>query len=162
MTAQENPGGWPDAPGLPLNPERDGWHWLSQCGVLTALEWTGAYSEDGRMEWHGDVGHSPERMALHFSYRGPCRTPSEVAALVEAALADGAAAERERVKQEIADLKSHVVAFCAPHAVEWARDRGLPAGEIAAVHYDILQKAGARMASFRRATTTQRAGGHDV
>lgn len=51
------------------------------------------------------------------------------------------------------DMKLSVVAFGAPWAVSHARDHGLPKGHLAAEHYDILKKAGARMDAFTRAAT---------
>ena len=52
---------------------------------------------------------------------------------------------------ENADLKTSVVAFGAPWAVDHARRIGLPDGHLAPHHYDILERAGARMADFTRA-----------
>ena len=62
-----------------------------------------------------------------------------------------AEAECNRLREEVAELKLNVVAFCAPWAVEHARQRGLPPGHLHPTHYDILSKAGARMHSFTRA-----------
>ena len=62
-----------------------------------------------------------------------------------------AAARIEALEAENADLKTSVVAFCAPWAVEYAKAHGLPDGHLAPTHYDILAKAGARMDSFTRA-----------
>lgn len=53
---------------------------------------------------------------------------------------------------EIADLKQSVIAFCAPWAVTYARDFGLPKDHLHPVHYDILAKCGARMDAFTRAS----------
>lgn len=59
-------------------------------------------------------------------------------------------AEVDRLREENADLKSDVIAFCAPWAVTYARDRGLPEGHLASGHYDILERCGARMVDFVR------------
>jgi len=64
---------------------------------------------------------------------------------------DAALARAERLEAENADLKISVIAFCAPVAVDAARDWRLPANHLLPHHYDILEKAGARMASFTRA-----------
>jgi hypothetical protein len=48
------------------------------------------------------------------------------------------------------DLKISVVAFCAPWAVQYAKERNLPDGHLCATHYDILKRAGARMVDFVR------------
>ncbi|MFC3628264.1 hypothetical protein ACFOM8_02260 [Paracoccus angustae] len=59
---------------------------------------------------------------------------------------------------EIADLKTSVIAFGALWAAQYAKDRGLPDGHLIAGHYDILEKAGARMDSFTRAALSQPTG----
>ena len=62
----------------------------------------------------------------------------------------GSQYEIERLRAENADLKVSVIAFCAPWAVQYAEERGLPHGTIFAHHYDILANAGARMIAFKR------------
>jgi hypothetical protein len=57
-------------------------------------------------------------------------------------------------RAEIADLKTSVVAFCAPWAAQYAEMFGLPAGHLHPTHYDILAKCGARMDDFTRADLT--------
>ena len=59
--------------------------------------------------------------------------------------------DMRQVLAENADLKSSVVAFCGPWAVHYAKERGLPPGHLIATHYDILERAGARMIDFVRA-----------
>lgn len=66
-------------------------------------------------------------------------------------LADAQAQEIARLKAENADLKTSVVAFGAVHAVTYAKQWGLPDGHLHPHHYDILEKAGARMVDFTRA-----------
>lgn len=61
------------------------------------------------------------------------------------------ALEVKRLTAENADLKNSVVAFCAPWAVRYADDHGMPEGHLHPTHYDILANAGARMAHFTRA-----------
>ena len=73
--------GWPDPekPGVPLNPERDGWHWLTDpdSDAPHPLMWVadlGAWAV-------GDVW-TPRMVAeMGLHYLGPCLTPAEVAAL---------------------------------------------------------------------------------
>lgn len=54
------------------------------------------------------------------------------------------------LERENADLRKIVIAFCAPWAAVYAADRGLPSGHLVAEHYDILERAGARMDDFTR------------
>ena len=68
-----DPNGWPDKPGVPLNPERDGFHL-----------WSGPYADAPTVaEWSSfgfwRPGLAPEAMA-HFTYHGPLYTEVEVAA----------------------------------------------------------------------------------
>ena len=74
MTDTNN--GWPDKPGVPMNPEKDGWHWVSLLG--------GDYPQI--MEWFSDAmvwaeDWTVDACALHLRYLGPVLTPAEVAAL---------------------------------------------------------------------------------
>jgi hypothetical protein len=94
-----NPGGWPDPqrPGYPMNPERDVTdHWLDINGDLIPARW-----ETGKWAW-GPLVFAPEVAASDptFRYLGPCHTPAEVAALIEAAFAAGAKAMREAAAQD--------------------------------------------------------------
>jgi hypothetical protein len=84
-----NPCGWIDAarPGYPANPDAESWHWLRRKGSSTAEAWlwTDADCCEGEFEWSTDHYGYPEDVARYFDYLGPCQTPAEVAALVEAA-----------------------------------------------------------------------------
>lgn len=62
-----------------------------------------------------------------------------------------ALAERDRLADENKTLKSDVVAFCAPWAVEYARLHGYPKDHLHPTHFDILEKCGGRMVDFTRA-----------
>ena len=55
------------------------------------------------------------------------------------------------LRAELVDANHTIVAYVAINAVEHAEGLGLPKGHLAPHHYDILQKAGARMDSFTRA-----------
>ena len=59
-------------------------------------------------------------------------------------------AEIERLRAEIADLKISIIAFGCPPMMEWAKMHALPKNALYADHYDILQRAGARMDDFTR------------
>ena len=75
---------WPDParPGAPLNPERDGWHWISLLGGkdnAQVIEW---FSD--AMRWD-ETDWTTEDFGLHTRYLGPCLTPAEVDARVSEA-----------------------------------------------------------------------------
>jgi hypothetical protein len=74
------PGGWPDAarPEYPKEPERDGWHWVNG----TPRKWE-AWDDGGA--WIIGDGFFRAADFGHRIYQGPCLTPQEVAAQVEAA-----------------------------------------------------------------------------
>lgn len=61
--------------GLPVNPERDGWHWLDTIYGQQACYWTAASQCWEHQRW--DVADAA-RLA---KYLGPCLTPAEVEAL---------------------------------------------------------------------------------
>lgn len=77
MTNPQNPGGWPDAarPGVPANPERDGWHWLQfNDDRPIPLAWIAEIDA-----WASGAAYTPEGVVeLGWRYRGPCLTPAEV------------------------------------------------------------------------------------
>jgi hypothetical protein len=54
-------------------------------------------------------------------------------------------------KLEMDDLKSSLITFCAVHATRYAKELGLPHDHLHPTHYDILERAGARMDYFTRA-----------
>lgn len=82
---------WPDSarPGVPLNAEKDGWHWVtSSDGQTFPAEWRAA-GECERGRWaagwiYGENDHDPATCA----YIAPCLTPSDQSAREAAAVAD--------------------------------------------------------------------------
>ena len=68
--------GWPGKPGVPLDPEKDGWHWVSLLGDRhpQIIEW---FSD--AMEWDG--GWTTEDFGQHFHYLGPVLSHDEASAL---------------------------------------------------------------------------------
>jgi len=76
--------GWPGKPGVPMNPERDGWHWVNS----TPREWV---VDDDAGWWRCGMAGSdyrpPARIA-HRMYQGPCLTPTEVDASIAKASKD--------------------------------------------------------------------------
>jgi hypothetical protein len=78
--------GWPGEPGVPLNPERDGWHWLKtpkgrfySCW-WNAIRWIETYPLGSSID---EVWRPAE-----CAYAGPCLTPAEVDARVQQARRD--------------------------------------------------------------------------
>jgi hypothetical protein len=88
--------GWPDParPGVPLNPERDGWHWVQRVdrGFVQSpriILWTNDWSS-GQFSWDA-IGYSsaPEqKLGRDFRYLGLCLTPADVDARVKEARRD--------------------------------------------------------------------------
>ena len=73
--------GWPDKPGVPLNPERDGWHWISLLGGkdnAQVIEW---FSD--AMRWD-ETDWTTEDFGLHTRYLGPCIGPAAERAQLQA------------------------------------------------------------------------------
>ena len=79
------------------------------------------------------------------------QTCREAAAHIEAL-----AGRVRELEGALADANVSICAFAGPWAVRYARDFGLPEGHLTATHYDILEKAGARMDSFTRAARQAR------
>ena len=89
-----------DAPpwdGVPRDPERDGWHWLSHRGSPEVWEWGEQAGPPGLFGWDCDGVFIPAEQMVRNGriYLGPCHAPSEVAALTSAAWQAGWAAGRE-------------------------------------------------------------------
>ena len=86
--------GWPDParPGVPLNPDQEGWHWLEYIGpgsgkiIVTPNmhKWTGSYW----VSQGGGGGTLPGYYEKNYRYLGPCLTPAEVDARVAQARRD--------------------------------------------------------------------------
>lgn len=78
--------GWPDParPGVPLNPERDGWHFCE-----TACSWFVVRWDALAKAWHTRTFLAPAEVANLWLYLGPCLTSSELAAREAAAFQRG-------------------------------------------------------------------------
>ncbi len=92
-----DPHGWPDParPGYPANPERSGWHWLKHPEDLRPFPsaWNAELAG-----WPSGALHSPQGLVdLGFAYLGPCLTPAEVAAAVQA--------ERDEIARDFDDAR---------------------------------------------------------
>ena len=123
------PGGWPDKPGVPLNPERDGWHWLGDDRHPQPVLWLAEFAS-----WSDGTMHSPQSVVgLGFRYIGPCLLPSEVAVREEAARRDERREARdahftqmERLAAQADELggKGKRDAIVLRHAIAVVRARG--------------------------------------
>ena len=98
----QNPGGWD---GYPENPERDGPHVIRHKD--SGDEWTALWHCGEWIDASSDFG--PSHAAIYYDYIGPCLTPAEVAARVEAARREGIAAAANAVRE----LEPHLSALKA-------------------------------------------------
>ena len=77
--------GWPDParPGVPLNPERDGWHWLkTPDSEVIPFEWrVEGECERGRWPSYWVRQNEDCWTAEECEYIGPCLIPDEATAL---------------------------------------------------------------------------------
>jgi hypothetical protein len=93
---------WPDsnAPGVPLNPERDGWHWIvGWSDKLFVAEWD---SDQQDYVWF-DGGDSPSGIVENgWTYAGQVLTPPE---------ADALRADNERLREMLV----YIGGFCIRH-----------------------------------------------
>ena len=90
--------GWPGEPGVPLNPERDGWHWvkpkISPKGGIQLIDesaprpmpWNIVSPLSHEPAWNGVM--EPKHADDAWQYIGPCLTPAEVDARVKQARRD--------------------------------------------------------------------------
>ena len=87
-----NPNNWPDPakPGVPLHPERDGWHWVGNV----VREWHAQFQI--WQDRHGYYCIPPATWGL-LQYGGSCLTPAEVEAREQAARREG----MENAAQEV-------------------------------------------------------------
>lgn len=103
--------------GKPDNPDRDGWHWLqSERGsVVAPKEWRAGETRRWCMS-NGEL-RADFQIADRYRYLGPCHTPAEVIAMVEAA--------GEQMRQEVIDYLSGVAERCETlRGSETYRERG--------------------------------------
>lgn len=121
-----------------------------RAAAEAATPWTdeeGTVLVSGRLGQHRmalAMGGSPDHMAK-------CAARSAFIVAASPAVVLALLGRLERAEAENADLRTSIVAFCAPWAAKWAREHGLPHGQLHPTHYDILEKAGARMDGFTRA-----------
>ena len=73
---------FPDRPGVPLHPEKDGWHWLEDTvdGVGTGHIEVVYYAAWSVPIWYRAGNRSPITKPKEWRYLGPCLTPEDIAA----------------------------------------------------------------------------------
>lgn len=149
--------GWPDLarPGVPLNPEQNGWHWLAdRYGNLSAWRWSDDAGGPGDFQWETDDDGDPERMARQFTYAGVCLTPAEVAARVAAAEEAGGRAMRETSADTARNWPSGIKTVAQQDLSAAIRDLPLPHGALAAA--ERAAEARGRVAGLREAAAKVR------
>ncbi len=71
--------GWPGKPGVPLKPEKEGWHWVHRRGWTKPMVWWPSKNSPIGGWWEGGLS-KPHEIA-EMTYLGPCLTPDEATAL---------------------------------------------------------------------------------
>ena len=105
-----DPNGWPDEarPGVPMNSEVSGWHWVGEAADPIALFWKAVpHLLDGGVWLSGS-----RAIRSVWTYLGPCLQPAEVAARVEQARAKAleeaaAVARRVEIPGECSPAEAH-------------------------------------------------------
>jgi len=87
-------GGWPGEPGVPLNPERDGWHLVGAADGFICAAWSAV-----KQSWALSNAAFGPWIFTECEYLGPVLTPADVEARERAAWQAGAEAMREQVAQ---------------------------------------------------------------
>ncbi|CAB4157031.1 hypothetical protein UFOVP747_40 [uncultured Caudovirales phage] len=95
MTAGNWP--FPEQPGVPLNPERDGWHWVNG----TPRKWD-VWDEGSTWEFAGCFYKAMEW--AHRTYGGVCLTPAEHQAALDACWKAACEAMREACVSVVNDI----------------------------------------------------------
>jgi hypothetical protein len=110
--------GWPGKPGVPMNPERDGWHWIFLLGGkdnAQVIEWLGPEIGWDETDW------TTEDFGLHARYLGPALTPAEVDARLEQS--------NEAWRDVITNESAKIIAKARREALEEAARAAKKAGE---------------------------------
>jgi hypothetical protein len=99
---------WPDPArsGVPLNPERDGWHWVADKDGI-GKPWVEYWN--GRDSW-APISATPNFICWHWRYIAPVLTPAEVGARVAQARRDALeeAAQRAAHYERMAYQHGHL------------------------------------------------------
>jgi hypothetical protein len=100
---------WPDParPGVPMNPERDGWHWVADKDGI-GKPWVEYWN--GRDSW-APVSATPNFICWHWRYIAPVLTPAEVEARVAQARRDALEEAARAMNPMLRSMISRVEAF---------------------------------------------------
>ena len=106
MTDTNN--GWPGKPGVPLNPDEPGFHWVEGCdGEDTIVFWRGhggdTHHENGDLKELDHWSGYPMWMAREWTYLGPVLSHDEATAL------QARVAELERLGKAIAIERNQLI-----------------------------------------------------
>lgn len=120
--------GWRDKPGVPMNPERDGAHWVGNV----VREWLAEFQM-----WQDRHGYcvKPETWGV-LPYGGPCLTPAELAAREAAAFKRGQEAMRQAVERKANEPMTVTGPIKGPDGIRRVREafiaaiRALPVDEM--------------------------------
>jgi hypothetical protein len=93
--------GWTGKPGVPLNPEKTGWHWVGGIPY-----WWQVFDDDYAPLWQAQHLYFTAEEWSHKKYGGPCLTPAEVDARVKEARRD-AREEAARLAEQTAAVLSN-------------------------------------------------------
>lgn len=115
----------PDKPGVPLHPERHGWHWLA---------WDPTWPEPAYWDGEWSQSESSNLNAKTARYMGPLYTPAEVAAREAAAAEEMRAICARAAMVELGWNNGSVearkaIAMQAAHTVNAIRERPIPSSD---------------------------------
>ena len=118
--------GWLGKPGVPLNPERDGWHWVKARSDNLKPTWREKFPAQwtaGNRHWiHGT--YAPEYAAENWIYLGSCLPPDEA----------------EGLRARVAELEGALIT-----AQNMLSEMGISSAEKCQMAYDYLREANAAL-----------------
>ena len=108
---------WPGKPGVPLNPEKDGWHWVETEHGLAPWRWK-ENPESIMWEFGWEVGDGVISSAYFAAlgpctYHNPCLTPDQATAL-QARVAE-LGAQNEMLRHATDKLRAMLTKLNAQH-----------------------------------------------
>ena len=109
---------WPGKPGVPMNPEQDGWHWFVRGDFYSAALW-----HRGHFSFLDTTIRPEEFSQLDIIYAGPVLPPDEAAALQKRC--EEAERERDALRRDASqEITTDELARRLQHLGDWqAADR---------------------------------------